>query len=249
VDAVTDPEIPPSLRRRRAAWAVAAMVVGAALVVLALVLFVSRSGDGDHRRDDPSIVIADSGGQALGSRAATTTTLPPPPPESSAVAAPPPPTTTVPPPAPDLKPVAVRIPAVGIDSSLIPLGLNSDGTLQVPQDFSVAGWYIYRPVPGERGPGIIAGHVDSKSGPAVFYDLRDVDTGMTIEVDRSDGTTAYFNVTGKEQHGKDEFPTERVYGPTTDAELRVITCGGHFDRRVGHYEDNLIVFAVLDRVE
>jgi sortase (surface protein transpeptidase) len=145
-------------------------------------------------------------------------------------------------------PVSVSIPDVGISSQLIPLGLNPDNTLEVPKDFSLAGWYTGRPVPGEFGPSIIAGHVDSKRGPAVFYRLKDVQPGTTIDVARSDGTTARFRVVAMEQHAKDAFPTEHVYGPTDSPELRLITCGGTFNRSTGHYNDNLIVFAELSEI-
>ena len=142
-------------------------------------------------------------------------------------------------------PVSVKVPSVGIASNLIPLGLNPDRTLEVPKDFALAGWYTGRPVPGEPGPSVIAGHVDSKSGPAVFYRLRDIQPGALVDVTRSDGTVARFKVVAKEQHEKDEFPTEHVYGPTTDPELRLITCGGDFNRSIGHYDDNIVVFAQL----
>jgi sortase (surface protein transpeptidase) len=142
-------------------------------------------------------------------------------------------------------PLGVSVPSVGIRSELIPLGLNPDSTLQVPEDFGVAGWYTGRPVPGEPGPSVIVGHVDSKRGPAVFYRLDEVGPGAMVEVARSDGTTARFAVVAKEQHDKDAFPTDRVYGPTDSSQLRLITCGGSFDRSVGHYTDNVIVFAEL----
>jgi sortase (surface protein transpeptidase) len=147
-----------------------------------------------------------------------------------------------------LLPLSVRIPSVGVSSTLVPLGLNPDHTLQVPTDYSVAGWYIYRPVPGRRGPAVIAGHVDSVSGPGVFYRLKDVPIGAPIEVSRSDGSVAVFTVTAKEEDSKNAFPTERVYAPTPKAELRVITCGGAFDYSIRHYEDNIIVFAKLLRI-
>ena len=156
------------------------------------------------------------------------------------------PTTTAPRPVP--LPVSVRIPAIGVDSRLIPLGLNPDNTLQVPQDFGVAGWYTGRPVPGEIGPSVVVGHVDSKSGPAVFYRLEDLQPGAIIEVACSDGTVAKFSVVAKEQHDKDAFPTARVYDPTDSPELRLITCGGNFDRSIGHYNDNVVVFAVLTEI-
>jgi sortase (surface protein transpeptidase) len=149
---------------------------------------------------------------------------------------------------PNISPLAVRIPSVGITSPLIRLGLNPDHTMQVPNNFAIAGWYIYRPVPGNPGPAVLAGHVDSKRGPAVFYRLRDVPIGSTVEVDRSDHSVAVFTVYAKEQHPKTAFPTARVYGPTAGSELRVITCGGTFNRSIGHYNDNIIVFAKLSKI-
>jgi len=148
----------------------------------------------------------------------------------------------------NLVPMSVRIPSVGVTSPLVPLGLNPDHTLQVPTDYSVAGWYIYRPVPGRRGPAVIAGHVDSVSGPGAFYRLKDVPIGAPIEVSRSDGSVAVFTVTAKEEHSKNAFPTNRVYGPTPEAVLRLITCGGAFNYSTRHYEDNIIVFAKLLKI-
>jgi sortase (surface protein transpeptidase) len=103
-------------------------------------------------------------------------------------------------------------------------------------------------VPGEPGPSVIAGHVDSKTGPAVFYRLRELEPGATIEVERTDGSVAVFTINAKEQFDKDAFPTDRVYGPTDSSELRVITCGGTFDQNTGHYNDNVIVFAELEKI-
>jgi sortase (surface protein transpeptidase) len=144
-------------------------------------------------------------------------------------------------------PVTIRIPGVDIESSLVSLGLDADGTLEVPSDFATAGWYMNGPVPGDPGRAVIAGHVDSSTGPAVFYRLREIEPGEIIEVTRTDGSIAEFVVTALEQHDKDAFPTERVYGPSPRSELRVITCGGTFDPSVGHYDDNIIVFAELAR--
>ncbi len=160
-------------------------------------------------------------------------------------APPPPPTASAPVPAPPPPPTVVRIPSIGVNSPLVDLGLNPDGTLQVPEDFSVAGWYVHRPVPGEPGPAVIAGHIDSKTAPAVFYRLRELAPGALVEVERADGSVARFEVVAREQHDKDSFPTERVYGPTQSPELRLITCGGAFDRSSGHYLDNVVVFARL----
>ena len=94
------------------------------------------------------------------------------------------------------------------------------------------------------GPAVLAGHVDSTAGPAVFWRLRDLAPGDEVLVDRADGTTARFTVTRVERHPKDAFPTDEVYGPTTGAELRLITCGGEFDRAARSYRDNVVVFAV-----
>ncbi|MCU1428615.1 MAG: Sortase family enzyme [Actinomycetia bacterium] len=148
----------------------------------------------------------------------------------------------------DLAPLAIKIPAIGVTSPLVRLGLNPDNTLQVPTEYGLAGWYIYRPVPGEIGPSVIAGHVDSKVGPAVFYRLKELQPGATIEVDRNDGSVALFSVTTKEQVDKNAFPTARVYGPTATSELRLITCAGTFNYNTGHYNDNLIMYAKLAKI-
>ena len=212
-----------------------ATVLGLLFAAIALL------GCGALRDDEPAATPGDSPPATQ----LTTSTIPAPPRSTE----PPASVTSAPAPAPVLTPVAVRVPRVGIDSVLVPLGLNPDNTLEVPRDFSVAGWYIYRPVPGDVGPSIIAGHVDSRTGPAVFYRLRELEPGDSIEVERDDGSVAVFTVTAREQYDKDDFPTERVYGPTEGAELRMITCGGTFDRSVGHYDDNIVVFARLGRID
>ena len=142
-------------------------------------------------------------------------------------------------------PVRVRIPAIGVDSDLADLGVDAAGALVPPADFDRAGWFAAGPVPGEVGPAVIAGHVDSRSGPAVFFRLREMAVGDPVLVERGDGTTAHFTVTRVARHPKDAFPTADVYGPTPDAELRLITCGGEFDRADRSYLDNVIVYADL----
>lgn len=139
-------------------------------------------------------------------------------------------------------PVRVRIPAIGVDARLDGLGLNADGTLEVPP-YDRAGWYQGGPKPGDDGPAVIAAHVDSTTGPAVFYRLRFLTAGDIVTVDYDDGTAVHFVVTGADRYLKTEFPTERVYGDTDAPELRLITCGGSFDRRAGSYEENLVVWA------
>ena len=140
-------------------------------------------------------------------------------------------------------PTRVRVPAVGIDSTLMRLGLDADGVLDTPPDFDRAGWYAGGPAPGEVGPAVIAGHVDSVTGPAVFFRLAETAAGDEVLVERDDGTTARFTVTRVERYPKDRFPTEEVYGPTPGGELRLITCGGDFDRAARSYEDNVVVYA------
>ena len=137
------------------------------------------------------------------------------------------------------------IPSIGVDATIVRLGLNADGSLQVPTDYATAGWWSGGPLPGERGPAVVVGHVDSKAGPAVFFKLATLQPGRTVEVSRPDESTARFVVTRLMQVSKSAFPTKLVYGPTSDAELRLVTCGGSFDSSTGHYVDNVIVFAKL----
>lgn len=146
-------------------------------------------------------------------------------------------------PADDAYPVRVRIPDIDVDAEVIDLGLNPDGTLEVPEDFDQTGWYTGRSVPGNVGPSVVVGHVDSKTGPEVFYRLRDLEVGHTVEIHRSDGFVALFRVSDTTIFGKDEFPTNRVYGATAEPTLRLVTCGGEFDRSVRSYKGNLIVYA------
>jgi hypothetical protein len=146
------------------------------------------------------------------------------------------------------EPVSVALPSIGVSSDLMRLGLNDDGTVQVPplEADDRAGWYERGPAPGAVGPAILLGHVDSAEyGPGVFFDLGAVQTGDRVEVSRADGSVAEFVVDRVEVHPKAEFPTIDVYGNTDDAQLRLITCGGAFDSAVRSYEDNIIVFATL----
>lgn len=140
-------------------------------------------------------------------------------------------------------PVRLTIPSIGVSSSLVRLGIAGDGTLEVPTDFQRAGWLRAGPAPGERGPAVIAGHVDSKAGPAVFARLGELRPGAEVDVRRADGRTVRFTVDGSEQVAKKRFPTDDVYGPVPGPVLRLITCGGSFDPASGHYRDNIVVFA------
>ena len=143
------------------------------------------------------------------------------------------------------RPVWLSIPSIGVRTRLIRLGVNSDGTLQVPSSTTVAGWYTGSPRPGTVGSAIIAGHVDSRSGPGIFFWLRTLRPGDRVYVGRADGTMAVFTVTKIRRFAKDQFPTAAVYGPVPDSELRLITCGGIFDRSLGSYLSNVVVFARL----
>jgi sortase (surface protein transpeptidase) len=145
-------------------------------------------------------------------------------------------------------PRRISIPAIGVSARIIPLRLGADGTMQTPTRWEDTGWFEPGPEPGERGPAVITGHVDSTSGPAVFYRLRELRRGDRIGVRRSDGSVVRFRVEGLERWPKAEFPTRRVFGKTHIAALRLVTCSGNFDASSGHYVDNTIVYAARVRV-
>ena len=142
-------------------------------------------------------------------------------------------------------PVRVQVPSAGVDAALTGIDLDAAGRLVPPADDSVAGWYRAGPAPGEIGPAVLTGHVDSVAGPAVFFRLRNVSVGDAVLVERADGTTARFTVNRVARYPKNAFPAAAVYAPTPDAELRLITCGGTFDRAARSYRDDVVVDAVL----
>jgi Sortase domain len=146
--------------------------------------------------------------------------------------------------APVARPVELIVPAIGIRTRLVHLGLTSSGALQVPATVHVAGWYDHGPRPGEPGPAIIAGHVDSVSGPGIFYQLASLRPGDRAYVRRSDGTLVVFRVTAVRMYQKSRFPTTVVYGPAYGPQLRLITCGGTFDYARRSYLSNVVVYAV-----
>lgn len=151
----------------------------------------------------------------------------------------------------EVRPVRLQIPSLGLDKPLLGLGLDRDGGLQVPTMAQAGepGWYRYSPAPGDVGPSVIAGHVDSTTGPAVFYRLRYLDEGDTIRVRRNDGKVAVFTVKRVQLVTKKHFPSKEVYGPIRYAGLRLITCGGGYDKAKGGYQSNLVVFARLDHLQ
>jgi LPXTG-site transpeptidase (sortase) family protein len=144
---------------------------------------------------------------------------------------------------PGAPPLRLRIPAIGVEAPLVPLGLNGDGTLQVPR-YEEAGWYAGGNRPGETGASVIAAHVDSTTGPAVFHHLDDLEPGDEVYVDYRDATVG-FAVRDARSVTKTRFPTQEVYGSTVAPELRLVTCSGDFDRKTRTYSANLIVWADL----
>jgi sortase (surface protein transpeptidase) len=141
-------------------------------------------------------------------------------------------------------PTAVEIPSIGVRSDLSLLRLDESGAIEAPGDFDVAGWFSLGPQPGQPGPAVIAGHVDSRDGPAVFYRLHELAAGDEVIVHRADGTAIRFTVTDARSYPKAAFPTESVYGPVPGPELRLITCGGEFDTSRRQYRENVVVYAV-----
>jgi sortase (surface protein transpeptidase) len=144
-------------------------------------------------------------------------------------------------------PVSVSIPAAGIESELLSLGLKEDGSLEVPPDGpgAPAGWYNGSPTPGELGPAVLLGHVNATGGgPGVFANLRDLKEGDLIKIARQDGTRSVFTFDHADHYSKDAFPTQTVYGNTEGSELRLITCDG-YDPATGLFDDNYVVYAKL----
>jgi LPXTG-site transpeptidase (sortase) family protein len=148
-------------------------------------------------------------------------------------------------PRPVARPVSLTIPLIGVQTRLMYLGLNSHGQLQVPplSMVSVAGWYTGSPRPGAIGSAIIVGHIDNYKESGVFFRLKTLRRGDRIYVRRADGTLVEFRVTSVQTYLKDHFPTEDVFGPVPDAELRLITCGGVWDPAIHSYLSNIVVYA------
>ncbi|KFZ83456.1 peptidase C60 [Amycolatopsis sp. MJM2582] len=145
------------------------------------------------------------------------------------------------------RPTNVKIPKIGAESSLVTVAVGKDGKMSVPsaKNPMQAAWYRLSPVPGDVGPSILLGHVDGNKQPGIFYKLKDVNPGDEVLVERSDGKNLKFVVEKKDQVPKDQFPEEAVYGNTDKPQLRLITCGGVFDKEEHSYKDNIIVYANL----
>lgn len=154
------------------------------------------------------------------------------------------PSPTVTPLAEGVPPVRVVIPRIGLDEPLIDLGIAPDGGMEVPTDFDAVGWFTPGGRPGGHGPLVIAGHVDSPTGSAVFMRLRELAAGDTVDVSDANGALHTYRVVEVADYSKTAFPTVRVFGALAADELRLITCGGEFDASVGSYRDNRVVYAV-----
>lgn len=139
----------------------------------------------------------------------------------------------------------VSIPAIGVNAPTQLLSRDADGVLLPPTNWTSAGWYADGTLPGQKGPAVIAGHIDSATGPAVFARLGDLKAGDAVTVSLSDGRTVRFTVDHAIDVPKNDFPTEAVYGPTPEPELRLISCYGTYNHAIGHYNDNIVVYATL----
>jgi len=145
-------------------------------------------------------------------------------------------------------PTRLYIPDIGVDTTFVSLGLKNNYEIETPKTFDQVGWYVYGPTPGELGPSVILGHVDSYEGPAVFFSLGQLEPGDEIDVTREDGSVAVFEVEKLERYLQSNFPTSLVYGDIDYAGLRLITCSGSYDHQQLRYDHNLIVYAALVEV-
>ncbi len=150
--------------------------------------------------------------------------------------------------APRSLPVALSIPALGVLVPVGSLGLNLDGTVQVPTTSQQTGWFRLGPTPGQIGSAVILGHVDSYQGPGVFFNLRTLTAGDQLDVELADGTVTQFTVNAVEEYAKAQFPAQRVYGSNGSSALQLVTCGGAFDRQTGSYLSNIVVYSSLTAV-
>ena len=143
------------------------------------------------------------------------------------------------------RPEVLSIPSIGVQTRLGLVGLQADRQVQVPASTAYASWFDLGPTPGQVGSAVILGHVDSYKGPGVFFRLRTLAVGASVNVTLADGVRASFAVTGVVQYSKSAFPDALVYGSHGERALQLVTCGGVFDHRTGHYESNIVVFTRL----
>lgn len=158
---------------------------------------------------------------------------------ATAETAPPSPTTL-----PRSVPTQIRIARVGINAPITPVGLKFDKSMEIPA-YNQAGWYNLAPTPGELGPAIIVGHVDSPNGPAVFWRLRELQPGDIVEIDRADSKIVKFKIDKVKQFPSNNLPTQEIYGDIDHAGIRLMTCSGTFDRQTRRYDQNIVAFGSL----
>jgi hypothetical protein len=142
-------------------------------------------------------------------------------------------------------PVSLRVPAISLSVDLSTLGLNPDGSVQVPDNDTEPGWFRLGPSPGQIGSAVILGHVDTSAGPGIFFQLRTLQAGDPVEVSLTDGAVATFAVTSVVQYTKTQFPAQLVYTSQGISELNLVTCGGAFDAQTGHYLSNVVVYTTF----
>ena len=146
------------------------------------------------------------------------------------------------------RPVELSIPSIGVSTRLGEVGLQANRQVQVPNSTAYASWFDLGPTPGQIGSSVILGHVDSYRGPGVFFRLRSLAVGDSVNVTLADGVRATFAVTGVVQYSKNDFPDALVYASRGVRALQLVTCGGAFDHQTGHYESNIVVFTRLRHV-
>jgi len=142
-------------------------------------------------------------------------------------------------------PVSIRIPAIGVSAALSQLGLNADKSAQVPTKYEEPGWFKLGPTPGQKGSAVILGHVDDKTGPAVFFKVKTLKAGDKVDVSLTNGVVAHFVVRTVETYSKTAFPAAKVYASQGYSALQLVTCGGTFDKATGHYESNVVAYTTL----
>lgn len=209
-------------RRRRAAWV--GVVLGAGGIVLLLLGLPFGPGAATPAAGSFSVHGTDPLAVASGAHTAAPTSDPP-----------------------RSEPVHVDIPRIGVDAEVVPVGLNPDGTVGVPplETGAPVGWYRYLAAPGDPGPAVLLGHVDTYRGPAVFYRIHELQPGDAIDIQRADGRGVEFTVDAVRTYPKSQFPSQVVYGPSAEPVLRLVTCGGVFDRNRRTYLSNVVVYASL----
>jgi len=146
-------------------------------------------------------------------------------------------------------PVMLKVPAIKLSAPIVKTGLETGGALHVPGSPEQTGWYSLGTIPGDIGPAVITGHLDSAQGPGVLFNLKKIKPGDEIDVVRDDGSIAVFSAEKLARYPQDNFNTQAVYGPINTAGLRIITCSGIYNKAAKHYSDDLVVFGSLKQIQ